>query len=492
MKEKEAIIILPTQLLPSHPLLEKGISVYCVEHPQYFSAFNYHKQKIILHRASMKAFYDTCKKKHTASYIDFKKYTSLWSALKKDKVTKIIMLDPVDHTIEKDITARCKKAKISLELFDTPVFLTDTDWINTHMKGKKSHRMHNFYVQQRKRLGIMVRNGKPVGGSWSFDEDNRKTLPEKQKIPARPRNNTSKYVAEAKRYTAKHFASHPGDSKTFIYPVTTTQARAFLKQFLSKKFKLFGDYQDAIKKDTPFLFHSLLSSSLNIGLITPQEVVDKTLSYAKKHKTPINSLEGFIRQIIGWREFVRALYMLEGQKQAKSNFFSSSKNIPKAFWDGTTDIIPIDNTIERILETAYAHHIERLMVLGNFMLLSCFKPKQVYTWFMELFIDAYDWVMVPNVYGMALYADGGSMTTKPYISSSQYILKMSNYKKGLWCDIWDALYWYFIYKHKAKLSKIGRLKIMVSYLRRLKPDTLKKHVSLAKKYLKTGNVIESK
>ena len=465
---KEIVLILPTQLFSEHPLVTKASSVYILEHPRYFSSLAYHKQKLILHRASMQAYFQYLKKKkYTVTYVEHESASLFFNELGKDHVKKMNMLDPTDIPLQKELTTHANKAGIDICFLETPQFLTDTAWILKNMGSKKTYRMQHFYMQQRKRLNILMHNGKPVGGRWSFDDENRKPLPKTVAAPDHPQANSSIFVKEAQRYVEKHFKKNPGDVGPFTYPITSPQAEKLLDRFLVKKLKYFGIYQDAIKKDEPFLFHSLLSSSLNNGLLTPAYVIQKTLHHAEKHKTPINALEGFIRQIIGWREFVRAVYVLKQKDQRAENFFNAKRKIPSSFWDGTVGIEPIDNCIQRILKTAYAHHIERLMVLGNFMLLNHYHPNEVYQWFMSLFIDAYDWVMVPNVYGMALYADGGMITTKPYISSSRYILHMSDYKKGAWCGIWDALYWNFIIQHREKLMKINRLKPMLRYLSKI-------------------------
>lgn len=247
---------------------------------------------------------------------------------------------------------------------------------------------------------------------------------------------------------------------SFNYPTTHTQAKKTLNDFLEKRLQFFGDYEDAIVQKNSVLFHSCLSPLLNIGILTPNQVITETMKYAKKHKISLNSLEGFLRQVIGWREFIRGAYHTIGEKERKSNFFRHTKKLPKSFYEATTGILPVDQTIRKLQEGAYLHHIERLMILGNFFLLCEIAPDEVYRWFMELFIDAYDWVMVPNIYGMSQYADGGMMTTKPYFSSSNYILKMSDYPKGDWCEIWDALFWRFIAKHKKFFAKQPRLSVL--------------------------------
>ena len=244
-----------------------------------------------------------------------------------------------------------------------------------------------------------------------------------------------------------HFPDAYGNVIPFFWPVTFGDANRLFEDFLVNRLAFFGRYEDAIHRNEPVLFHSVLSPLLNIGLLTPENVVAATLAYAKDHEVPIESLEGFIRQIIGWREFIRAVYLLAGKKEQASNILKQTHPVPHCFWDASTGIEPVDTTIRRVLATAYCHHIERLMVLGNIMLLAGFHPGRVYDWFFELFIDAYDWVMVPNVYGMSQFADGGMMSSKPYISGSRYILKMSDYQKGPWGELWDALYWRFLYVH---------------------------------------------
>jgi deoxyribodipyrimidine photolyase-related protein len=226
----------------------------------------------------------------------------------------------------------------------------------------------------------------------------------------------------------------------------------------------------------------MLSPLLNVGLLTPSQVIEQVI---KAKKIPLNSLEGFIRQVIGWREFIRAVYHLRGVDQRTRNFWKHKRQLPHSFYTGTTGILPIDQTIKKILDHAYCHHIERLMILGNFMLLCEFDPDSIYRWFMEMFIDAYDWVMVPNVYGMSQFADGGMMTTKPYISSSNYIKKMSDYPSGKWCEIWDALFWRFLDKHKLFFKKQPRLNMVASQLKNKSKSWIDQRITIANKFLES-------
>jgi len=222
---------------------------------------------------------------------------------------------------------------------------------------------------------------------------------------------------------------------------------------------------------------------MNVGLLTPDFILNETIAYANKHNIPLNSIEGFVRQILGWREFIRAVYELRGNEERTTNFWKFKRKIPKSFWNGTTGIIPIDATIKKTLETGYCHHIERLMVIGNFMLLCEFDPNEVYVWFMEMFVDAYDWVMVPNVYGMSQFADGGIMATRPYISGSNYLMKMSNYPKGEWQQIWDSLFWRFMHIHRDFFHQNPRLGMLIKSFDKMPKEKQDKYIKTAEDYM---------
>ena len=335
---------------------------------------------------------------------------------------------------------------------------------------------------QRKRLNILLdENNKPLGGKWSFDSKNRKKFPKNIEIPDLPEFE-NKILKEAKQYTAENFADNPGDLDNFIYPVNRKEAQVLLADFIKNKLDYFGKYQDGFEKDIVFGFHSIISSSLNIGLLNPEEVVEAVLDYYQNNEIEIASVEGFIRQIIGWREYVRALYDLESEKILASDFFNHKRDFPEEFYQAESGIEVLDDSIKKAVDYAYTHHIERLMVLGNFFLLTELDKDQVFKWFMEIFIDAYDWVMFANVYGMSQYSYS-KMMTKPYISSSNYILKMSHYKKGEWAEIWDGLYWYFIDKNKDKFADNPRMALILSILNRMDKEKLKKHKTKAKNYL---------
>jgi len=459
---KKVGLIFPNQLYKKSKLLDICDEIYVIEHSLFFGekkyVSNFHKNKLVLHRASMRYFYDEeikCQK----HYIEFD--TELEEVLKKLKNSRIIVYEPKDFLLENRLNKLAKEYKIEIEFIPNPGFLTSPEIYNEYFDNHK-YFMTPFYIEQRKRLNILVdKNSKPLHGKWTFDTDNRLKIPKNLEIPKIKFFGNNEYVLEAKKYIEKHFTNNLGITDNFIYPINHKEALNALHVFLKERLNEFGPYEDAMKIDSVFNFHSVLSSSINIGIITPQEIIRETLEYAKEHKVNFASLEGFIRQIIGWREFMMIIYERDGVTERKSNFFNHKNKLPKSFYNATTGIKPVDDTIIKANNFAYSHHIERLMVMGNFMCLCEIEPDEIYKWFMEYYIDAYDWVMVPNVYGMSQFADGGLITTKPYVSSSNYILKMSDYKKDEWCEIWDGLFWRFLHKNKAKIASNSRIGMLL-------------------------------
>jgi deoxyribodipyrimidine photolyase-related protein len=387
-----------------------------------------------------------------------------------------------DSYLEKKLLDLVKKLKIKLEIVPSPGFLIEVKEFGAIFKGKKQFRFDTFYIHQRKRFDILLdERGKPIGGKWSMDQENRKKLPQGFKLPKPFKSEKGEEVEEAIAYVQKKYPKNPGEVDFFNYPITHLDAKKALKNFLENRLKFFGDYEDAIVEKESVIFHSVLSPLLNTGLLTPDILIKETIRYSKKEDIPLNSLEGFIRQVIGWREYIRGLYHFIGEEERSGNFFNHKRKIPKSFYEGTTGILPVDETIKKLKNQAYVHHIERLMILGNFFFLCEIDPSEVYKWFMELFIDSYDWVMVPNVYGMSQYADGGMMSTKPYFSGSNYILKMSDYRKGEWCEIWDALFWRFMIKHGDFFEKQPRMSFLSELAKKKKED--KSLLKLAEDFL---------
>ena len=395
-------------------------------------------------------------------------YTSLltnngiFGLLKEKNIQEIHYCEFVDKKLDCDLNKISQDLKVKLIEYNTPGFLLEKNQIKKEFQGHQKHLMATFYKKQRIRFNILMDDNKPVGDKWSFDKENRRKLPKNIQIPDIPQvEYNNKILKRSEIIIEKLFKNHPGSVKGFNYPVNRNQAKQNFKNFLENRFIHFGDYEDAISSSNSFIFHSLLTPYLNIGLITPKEILELTMNFILENNIPINCLEGFIRQIIGWREFIRGIYEVHGAEQLKSNFWNFKNRLNKNFYNANTGLLPLDTTIDRVKTHGYAHHIERLMILGNIMLLLNIHPNHVYHWFMEYFVDAYDWVMVPNVYGMSQFADGGIMATKPYISGSNYLLKMSDYKKDAWCETWDALYWSFVDNNRWFFIKNPRMAMMV-------------------------------
>ena len=277
------------------------------------------------------------------------------------------------------------------------------------------------------------------------------------------------------------FPNNLGSLSSFRWPVTRVDASAWLDQFIDERLEHFGAYEDAISTQHATINHSAITPMLNLGLLDPRDVIDRVL--ARCARVPLNSLEGFIRQVIGWREFMRGIYQHRGTAIRNTNFWHFDRPMPASFYDGSTGIPPVDRVIRQVLADGWCHHIERLMVLGNFMLLCRIRPDDVYRWFMELFVDAYDWVMVPNVYGMSQFADGGTFTTKPYLSGSNYVLKMSDEARGPWCEVWDGLFWTFIGDHSEFFLSNPRLSMMARTWMKLAPAKQETHRRAAQTFL---------
>ncbi len=484
-------ILFPHQLFEDHEIYHACDTLYLVEEHLFFREFQFHKQKLAFHRASMQYHYRLLQEKgFTVEYIESHQESSdirfLLRELAKKGDPSIHFINPTDNWLEKRIAKTVSEHSLEIEEYENPLFLnTRSDLKHFFKPSKKSFFQTTFYKQQREQRGILMEgDGEPAGGKWTFDTENRKKYPKKQTPPTVQFPAVTPNWKEAIEYVEKHFTANPGKiTDTPYYPTTHKESGQWLQQFLEQRFYAFGDYEDAIVPGQSILHHSVLTPMLNVGLLQPQQVLDAALSYAKEKDTPINSVEGFVRQIIGWREFIRGMYEAKGTYSRTQNFWGFSREIPASFYEGTTGIPPIDDTIKRILKTGYCHHIERLMVLGNFMLLCEFHPDAVYRWFMELFIDSYDWVMVPNVYGMSQFADGGTFATKPYISGSNYILKMSDYKKGDWQQTWDGLFWRFMHVNRDFFSKNPRLAMLLGSFDRMSEEKQQAHLDHAEDYL---------
>lgn len=465
MSNQSIFIVFPNQLFKDISLLKQVDAVYLVEEFLFFKQYKFHKQKLVLHRASMK-YYEAYLQENNIKvhYIEATSPQNDISILLSElKAQSIEIYDVCDNWLHKKIMASGAKNELKIIEHTTPLFINSKQDIALYFGNRTKYVQSDFYALQRKKLKILVdEKGKPEGGKWSFDAANRLKYPKGKIAPTINFPAVNDFYKEAIDYVTTHYAHHYGHiSSTFIYPTTHEQSEIWLADFLETRFEEFGAFEDAIVDQEHTLHHSILTPMLNIGLLLPLQIVNAAIDYGVKNNIALNSVEGFIRQIIGWREFIRGVYLYKGSQQRTTNYWQCNKQMPASFYTGTTGIEPIDSSIKKLLDSAYNHHIERLMILGNFMLLRSIHPDQVYQWFMEMYIDAYDWVMVPNVYGMSQFADAGLMATKPYISGSSYVLKMSNYKKGPWTEIWDALFWHFMNKHRQFFLSNPRLGMLI-------------------------------
>ena len=483
-------IIFPNQIFEKSKLLDESTRIYLIEEYLFFNQFKFHKQKILFHRMTMKSYERFLQKNSfNINYIDStEKISEIKSFIENldSNIKSIKIYDPVDNWLSKRINDTCKLKNINVEVYDNPLFINKSEDLSSFFRNdKKKFFQTSFYKQQRLKLDVMMIGDKPEGGKWTYDDQNREKYPKGKIPPTITYPEKNKIYTEAFNYVNDNFNNNYGKiNEEIIYPYNFKLAKEWLNVFLKTRFEEFGPYEDAVVKEKSILNHSVLSPLINIGLINPKHLVKSILNYYYQNNIRINSCEGFIRQIIGWREFIRGVYIYKGTEERNKNFWNFKKKIPKSFYDGTTGVEPVDDTIKKINKSAYANHIERLMIIGNFMLLCEFDPDEVYKWFMELFIDSYDWVMVPNVYGMSQFGDGGLMSTKPYISGSSYILKMSNYKKGEWCSTWDSLFWSFIDKQREFFKTNPRMRMLVSSFDRMNIEKKEKLINTAHNFLK--------
>lgn len=487
---KTGLIILGDQLFPVNTFNEcKSIPIFMAEDLGLATHFKYHKHKIAFFFLSMRCYADSLQKHgfkveyHKLGDTSF--IQELSGFVGRMGLKKIVVPEIQDKFFENEIINFCQQEKIELEFLASPMFLCSRKQFKIYLARSPKPFMKTFYEGERKRLKILLNNDdSPEGGHWSYDVENRKKAPKELTNLAPLKNTDSEHFLEVCDLVTERFADHPGSMENFWLPTDRAGALKYLDHFIEHHLIHFGDYQDAITSRDPFLYHAIISPMMNNGLITPSEILQKVLKRYREDKTiPLAAVEGFVRQVMGWREFVRGVYQNFSEKQDTTNFFNHHGKLTQDWYDGTTGVPPVDDAIKKAVKFGYCHHIERLMILSNIMLLSEIHPEEVHRWFMEMFIDSADWVMGPNVYGMGQFSDGGIFATKPYISGSNYVLKMSDYKKGEWCDIWDGLFWRFIGKHSTFFSKNYRMSMMVKTYEKMDPVKKKRLIAVAEKFI---------
>lgn len=481
-------LILGDQLFPQSHWKLKG-PVFMAEDYELCTHFKYHKHKIIFFLASMRQFASELEEqKVDLEYSKLEKKQKpfidrLEAWLKKKKITELHGFEIDDEFFETRVVALCRELKITLKLSPTPKFLTTRDEFKAYLADTKKPFMKVFYERQRKKTGMLMDpKGKPLGGKFSFDEDNRKKLPKDLTPPALKKIETSVIVEDVKRLVDEHFKDHPGDSKNFWLATSREDAKLLAADFFKKRLELFGDYEDALTPEHDYVFHSVLSPYMNNGFLPPELLLKQVPKLLEKDM-PLNSIEGFVRQVMGWREFINGIYRNFNRQQAGSNFFKHERLLTRDWYQGTTGIDVLDDVIKKSDRLGFAHHIERLMVVSNIMLMSEIHPHEVYRYFMEMYVDSADWVMGPNVWGMGQFSDGGIFATKPYLCGSNYIRKMSHYKEGPWCDVMDGLYWRFMEKHREFFAKNMRMGAALGTLDKMDPARRKKIFGAAEKFI---------
>lgn len=423
-------------------------------------------------------------------------------AVQDHDIDKVVVTEPGEYRLLSEMKDWAEELDISVEIRNDNRFFASHEDFNDWAEGRKQLLMEYFYREMRKKHGILMQGDKePTGGEWNFDKENRKSLPDDIDIPHTMQFRPDDITEEVLDLVADKFGNHFGDLDNFHLAVTRAEALRALNQFIDERLPNFGDYQDAMKQGEPFLFHSHISYCLNSGLLMPDEVIEKAEKAYEEGHAPINAVEGFIRQILGWREFIRGIYWHFMPDYASRNYLQAQRKLPGFFWaEGgsvDTDMNCLKQCITETKENAYAHHIQRLMVIGNFALIAGLNPKEVNEWYLAVYWDAYEWVEMPNVQGMILFADGGTFASKPYAASGSYIDKMSDYCKHCVYDVkkktgekacpFNYLYWDFLARNEEKLRDNQRLRMIYSTYDRMSDDKKKTIHNDARRFFKSLN-----
>ncbi len=457
-----------------------------------FYEIRHHKHKITLLISSLRKLVTKVKHTNILHHKITKKNNQnlkdvLFEIVDKNNINKIMVSKPSDFKIYKDLLFFSQSNNIELEILEDKKFISNVEDFTDWASDKKTRIQEYYYRWLRKKYNIfMNQEGNPIGDKWNFDKDNRKGIKQlKSDIPERKKLIPDQITFDAMVDVEECFPNSIGTLENFNWATTHEEAENLLDDFIERFLVNYGAFQDAINKENTFMFHSLLSPYLNCGLLDPEICIQKAEKkyYESNGEIPINSVEGFIRQILGWREFIKGVYWENMPKYKNLNYWSHSHKLNDNWYEGDTGIPPLDDAIKESKKFAYSHHINRLMIIANLMNLTGIHPNEMYRWFMEMYIDAYDWVMVPNVYGMGSYADGGIFSTKPYICGSSYMLRMSNYSKGDWCDTVDGLYWRFVEKNIKFFESNPRLAVMTRSLTNMNKERKKTIFKSAEEFI---------
>lgn len=449
------------------------------------TSVKHHKQKIVLVLSAMRHFAEALRAEGIkVDYINLEEEGNTGSfsgellrAIKRHRVGKVIVTEPSEWRAWQMMREFSSASGVEVEVRSDNRFLCSREDFSSWASGRKTIRMEHFYRWMRRKTGWLMNGDKPEGGKWNFDSMNRKTLPHDLEVPPRRRVKPDKTTKAVMELVEKRFPAHFGDQDTFAWAVTREEALASLQDFIDYRLHSFGDYQDAMKSGEHFIFHSALSPYLNLGLLTPREVCLKIVQAYNQGKAPLHSVEGFLRQIIGWREYIRGFYWMHMPDYRETNYFAADRPLPSFYWTGKTKLNCVRETIETTRRNAYAHHIQRLMVTGNFALLAGINPVEVEEWYLIVYADAFEWVELPNTHSMALYADGGLLSSKPYAASGAYIKRMSDYcskcfynpktRLGSKACPFNYLYWNFLLVNEELLRENPRMGLTYKNLDRM-------------------------
>lgn len=461
----------------------------------------HHRQKIVMILSAMRHFAAELRDEgFHVEYFDYQEHPTssfteaLKTALRKHDIKHVIITEPGEWRVKHEIDEWSDDLDISVDIRADDRFFAPLSVFEAFAKGRKELRMEYFYRRLRRETGILMEtDGKPVGGRWNFDHDNRKSLPDEVTPPSPETFKPDDITRDLLTKVAGDFPDAVGDAQSFGWAVSRNDALSALDHFITHRLPHFGDYQDAMTVKSPTVYHALISPYINIGLLLPDEVCRAAEKAYYDSKAALNAVEGFIRQILGWREYVRGLYWHLGPEYGTDNHFDARRSLPVFFWTGNVPMNCLKQAIGETLENAYAHHIQRLMVIGNFSLLAGLNPQEVCDWYLAVYIDAFEWVELPNTFGMALYADGGKMASKPYAASGKYIDRMSDYCQG--CQYsprkntgpdacpFNALYWHFMDRNAKTLGKNPRLGMPYRNWARMKDDKKRDLIDQAEAFL---------
>ena len=468
---------------------EEGDLILMAEVRSEASYVKHHKKKIAFLFSAMRHFAKSLEDEGLT--VRYRRYTDeenagsllgeVQEALKTADYDAVILTEPGEYRLMTEMQDWSEELGLPVHIRPDDRFIATHDDFSGWAEGRKQYRMEFFYREMRKKTGLLMTDeGEPEGGQWNYDKDNRKPPSGDMNPPPQPNFNRDEITEDVLAMVAAEFADHFGDLEPFNMAVTDKQAEAALTHFIDRCLPWFGDYQDAMVADQPFMYHSLISAYINAGLLDPLRACERVAEAYEAGHAPLNAVEGFIRQIIGWREFVRGLYWYKMPDYAAMNALGADRPLPEFFWTGETDMACLSDAINQTKKYAYAHHIQRLMVLGNFALVMGVSPEEINEWFLVVYADAYEWVELPNVHGMAIFADGGILGSKPYASSGKYIDRMSNYcgqcrykvKDGTGEDAcpFNYLYWDFLMRNQETLKGNQRMSMIYATLRKMKDE----------------------